>query len=81
MAIDVFSSNLGPIFQIVGITSPTKTASMMPTGIMVAVGAGSFTFDWEAPFNGLQRGLRMGEAVFTILPFAAAAIGTLETNI
>jgi hypothetical protein len=68
------------IFQIAGITSPMRTVSTMPIGIMVAVGAGFFTFDWEAPVNGPPKGLRMEEAVFTILPFAEADIVTLETN-
>ena len=68
------------IFQIVGITSPIRTVFTMRTGIMVAAGAGSSTFDWEAPVNGPPKGLRMEEAAFTILPFAAAAIVTLETN-
>jgi hypothetical protein len=52
----------------------------MPTGIMVAAGAGSFTFDWEAPEIDLQKEHQTEEAVFTILPFAEADIVTLETN-
>jgi hypothetical protein len=52
----------------------------MPIGIMVAVGAGFFTFDWEAPVNGPPKGHQTEEAVFTILPFAEADIVTLETN-
>jgi hypothetical protein len=68
------------IFQIAGITSPIRTVSTMPTGIMVAAGAGSFTFDWEAPEIDLQKGHQTEEAVFTILPFAEADIVTLETN-